>query len=153
MYESVKDYIDSFKNDYDTYYKALKQSIIFDKDKELEIYFSSEFLILDELDKEIFDLYSEYLLLFPNIYGKKKNKKITTFFYIYQYFFSKKAIGNFIKTIPHNLPKDVKIKLKYSACRTISSLLANGEGKKNEDLFQFLDFNTKETIYYEAKGT
>jgi hypothetical protein len=116
----------------------------------LEIYFSNNYDLLDADDCDIFAYFSEFLLLFPDIKGKSKMKVIPAYFYISQYYFSKKAINKFAKTLI-NLKNEEKIKLIFSASRAISNLLANGFGKKTDDLFELIDFNKEGTIYYDAK--
>ena len=149
-YATVSEYIESFKNKYDTYIQAIKESLELKKDKDLEIYFSNNFDLLDADDSDIFEYFSEFLLLFPDIKGKSIKKAIPVFFFISQYYFSKKAINKFEKTLI-NLKNEEKIKLIFSASRTIASLLANGFGKNTDDLFELIDFNKEGTIYYDAK--
>mgnify|MGYP006873027407 CR=1 FL=1 len=149
-YTTMNEYIESFKNNYDIYIQAIKESLNYKNNKDLEIYFSNNFDLLDADDCDIFKYFSEFLLLFPDIKGKSKMNIIPVYFFIYQYYYSKKAIKKFEKALT-NLKNEEKIKLIFSACRTIASLLANGFGKKNDDLFELIDFNKEGTIYYDAK--
>lgn len=146
----MNEYIDSFKNDFATYTQAIKESLKFQKDKDLEIYFSNNFDLLDADDYDIFIYFSEFLLLFPDIKGKSKKNMIPVLFFTSQYYFSKKAIDKFEKTLS-NLNNEEKVKLIYTASRGIASLLENGFGKKKDDLFELIDFNKEGTIYYDAK--
>ena len=149
-YTTVNEYIESFNNNYDTYIQAIKESLKYEKDKDLEVYFSNNFDLLDADDCDIFVYFSEFLLLFPDIKGKSKMDVIPVYFFISQYYFSKKAINKFEKTLI-NLKNEEKIKLIFSACRAIASLLSNGYGKKKDDLFDLIDFNKEGTYYYDAK--
>lgn len=107
-YENKKSFNDYFNNiDYKnpTYKEGLIKSEEFYQNAEIEKFFSKYKPSLDEDDLEIYKLYCEFLLLFPKI--KNKNKK-QTYFYINQYYFSKKAIENFRKTIPNNITEKEK---------------------------------------------
>ena len=149
-YTTVNEYIDSFKNNFDTYIQAIKESLKLQKDKDFELYFSNNLDLFDANDCDIFMYFSEFLLLFPDVKGKSKENNIPVLFFISQYYFSKKAINNFEKTLI-NLKNEEKIKLIFSASRAIAYLLSKGFGIKNDDLFELIDFNKKGTIYYDAQ--
>lgn len=112
------------------------------------IYYRDDY---DNEELEFINLYSEFLLMFPLIKNYPKNGKcINKFTYYKQYYYSKKSISNFMKTIKDNISKKDKILLKYCACSCLNSLLYDGYGKNCENLFSFLDFGKKDTIYYDA---
>ena len=149
-YENKKSFNDYFNNiDYKnpTYKEGLIKSEEFYQNAEIEKFFSKYKPSLDEDDLEIYKLYCEFLLLFPKI--KNKNKK-QTYFYINQYYFSKKAIENFRKTIPNNITEKEKIILEYTACRVLFSLLSNEKGNCIEEIFEFIDFKNENSIYHDA---
>jgi len=103
----------------------------------------------DEL--EAFDIYSDYIISFPKLYQMKKINNLQNFFILKQYYYSQKVIENFKKTIPSELNEDLKIKLKYSACRCLKFMLLNGYGEGYENLFFFHDINNnKNQIYNDA---
>ena len=103
----------------------------------------------DEL--EAFDIYSDYIISFPKLYQMKKINNLQNFFFLKQYYYSQKVIENFKKTIPSELNEDIKIKLKYSACKCLKYMLLNGYGEGYENLFFFDDFvNNKYQIYNDA---
>lgn len=143
---------DKLYNVKDKYKKALQASKQFNKDKEINRYFIKYIDLFDDLDYQIYELFSEYLLLFPEIYNKKIDKidEIQIDSYIYQYYFSKKAINNLKRKIPIGLSKENKIRIEYSVCRTLLSLLANNFGKADENIFNFLDLTKPGTVYYDA---
>lgn len=102
----------------------------------------------DELDA--FNIYSDFIISFPKLYQVKTIKNLQNFFIWKQYYYSQKVIENFKKTIPSNLNDDIKIKLKYSACRCLKFMLLNGFGEGHENLFYFHDANNKNQIYNDA---
>jgi len=53
-------------------------------------------------------------------------------------------------SIPTNVKPSDRVKLKYSACRCLRTLLNSGDGRNNLNLFEFRDFTEEGTIYYEA---
>ena len=131
------------------YYNAIKDSYEFEK--KLVDYFNIYKEHLNDLEIELYDLYSEFMILFPDIDEKERNSdKINLEQYRQQYYFSKSAILNFCSMIPEYVTKSDKIKLKYAACRTLRTLLYNGKGLYVQDLFNFIDFSVKGTIYYDA---
>ena len=133
------------------YEKGLKSSYEFEK--KLSIYLNFYKEKLNELEIELYDLYSEFMILFPDIDGIERNSnKFNLAEYKDQYYFSKSAILNFCSTIPESLEKSDKIKLKYAACRCLRTLLINGKGLYNSELFEFIDYNIEKTIYYEANN-
>ena len=96
-YATVSEYIESFKNKYDTYIQAIKESLELKKDKDLEIYFSNNFDLLDADDSDIFEYFSEFLLLFPDIKGKSIKKAIPVFFLFLNIISQKKQLINLKK--------------------------------------------------------
>ena len=114
-------------------------------------YFSIPRDVLNEEQIILYDLYSEYLIYFPNfMIDYSKIDVLNGRKYYYQYFYSKSSINNFYKTITTNISESDKVKLKYSACRCLSTLLNHGNGSCFTELFQFIDFTKPDTIYYDA---
>ena len=104
-----------------------------------------------EKELKIYDLFSEFMIAFPSLKNYPRNdNNVYTFRYIIQYYYSKKSIAQFVENIPDYVTKKEKIFLKYSACCTLRYLLYNGYGDKTTDLFYFLDYTKKGTIYNEA---
>lgn len=106
-----------------------------------------------ELNKDelkAFEIYSDFIISFPKLYQMKKIEKLQNFFIWRQYYYSQKVIENFMKTIPSDLKEDIKIKLKYTACRCLKFMLLTGYGECNENLFYFHDVNNKNQIYNDA---
>lgn len=131
------------------YEKALINSHQYEK--KLVNYFNFYKEQLNELEIELYNLFSEFMILFPEIDVVGRNSdKIILNQYLEQYYFSKLAILNFCSLIPGYVSESDKVKLKYAACRSLKTLLYNGKGMYVSELFNFLDFNIKETIYYEA---
>jgi len=125
------------------------------KSSEIELMVAPFFLYYkDDYTKEeieVIDLYSEFLIMFPSIKNcPKKGKSINIFNYYKQYYYSKKTIYNFQKSIKSNVSYKDKILLKYCACSCLNALLYEGYGKNDEMLFSFLDFEEKDTIYSDA---
>ena len=143
-------YIDEIdRKNLSQYENAVKNS--YQYEKKLFEYFNIYKEQLNELEIELYDLYSEFMILFPDIEGVERNSdKIILKRYWDQYYFSKLAIVNFCSLIPEYVSKSDKVKLKYAACRSLKILLYNGKGLCVSKLFNFIDFNIKETIYYEA---
>ena len=120
-------------------------------EKKLGKYFTFYKEKLNDLEVELYDLYCEFMLLFPDFYGSERgNGKINFKEYINQYYYSKQTISNFYSTIPENLEKYHKIQLKYAACRCLKTLLMNGYGSSLLSLFYFIDYTIEGTIYYDA---
>ena len=100
---------------------------------------------------KIYELYSEFMLLFPSLKGYPRNiDNPNCQKYITQYFYSKKSIENFKEKIPKEISNKDRIYLIYTACSCLRCLLYNGYGNKISDLFYFLDFTKDGTIYNEA---
>ena len=134
----IKDYENEIKCSYE-YEKKLGNYFTFYKEK------------LNDLEIELYDLYCEFMLLFPDFCGYERIKgKIIIGMYIDQYFHSKSAILNFYSTIPENLEKHQKIQLKYAACRCLNTLLLNGYSSSLSNLFYFIDYTIEGTIYNDA---
>jgi hypothetical protein len=139
-------YIDEIdRKNLSQYENAVKDS--YQYEKKLFEYFNIYKEQLNELEIELYDLYSEFMILFPDIEGVERNSdKIILKRYWDQYYFSKLAILNFCSKIPEYVSQSDKAKLKYAACRSLRILLYNGKGLYVSDLFNFIDFNVKETI-------
>lgn len=106
---------------------------------------------ISDIEIELFELYSEFMILFPDFPSQSRNSPKTNLYqYYYQYYFSKSSIQNLYHQIPKDLEKSEKARIKYTACRCLKTLLYNGYGTNREDLFDFIDFNNKGTIYFEA---
>lgn len=81
---------------------------------------------LTEDEIHAFEVYSEFMITFPNFKSKKKSdQKISPYEFHQQHYFSHKAIDNFMKSIPLTLNKTERAYLKYSACRCLRALLLN----------------------------
>lgn len=107
---------------------------------------------LTEKELVAFDTYSEFMIAFPNFPNMKRtSKRINSYSFYKQYYHSKKAIENFMDTIPSYVNKEQKILLKYSACRCLRSILSHGFGNDNDNLFYFYDINKPNNIYNDAK--
>lgn len=92
------------------------------------------------------------MITFPILKGIDNNSKnLNTFPFIKQYYYSQKAIENFIKTITSELNRVEKVYLIYSAARCLRALLYNGYARSDEKIFYFFDLNKENTIYNEAK--
>ena len=88
---------------------------------------------------------------FPDIINNDRNKeKIYGYRYYHQYYFSKNSLSTFLQSIPKDINESDKKKLKYSACRCLRALLKTGDCESGLELFDFIDFTKKETIYYDA---
>ena len=123
----------------------------FELEKKIADHFNFYKKNISDLEIELFELYSEFMILFPDFQSLSRNSPKTNIFqYYYQYYFSKSAIQNFYSKIPKDLEKSEKVRLKYAACRCLKTLFNNGYGMNREDLFDLIDFNNKETIYFEA---
>ena len=144
------DYLDGIdQNEIKDYENEILCSYEFEK--KLGNYFTFYKEKLNDLEIELYDLYCEFMLLFPDFYGYERIKgKINYKMYIAQYFHSKSAILNFCSTIPKNLEKHQKIQLKYAACRCLKTLLLNGYGSSLSSLFYFIDYTIEGTIYNDA---
>ena len=104
-----------------------------------------------EEELHIFELFSEFMIMFPSLKGYPRNTENPYVYkYICQYFYSKKSIENFSKSIPDTIPKKDRIFLLFSACSCLRLLLINGYGELQDDLFYFLNYSEKDTIYYDA---
>ena len=149
-YKTIKEYMDNIDNN-----KKEELSKYIQNSESLENKISHFFKYYREnpTEKElkIYDLFSEFMLVFPNFKNYPRNKEnVNTYRYIMQYYFSKKAVELFLENIPSYLSNKEKIYLKYSACCCLRYLLSNGYGNKIDDLFYFLDFTKNGTIYNDA---
>lgn len=152
MEKEYLQYLDEIdKKNLPQYEKAIKDSYNFEK--KLVDYFNFYKEKLNELEIELYDLYSEFMILFPDLdMVERDSDEIKLEKYKQQYYFSKLAILNFCSNIPEYVSQSDKAKLKYAACRSLRTLLYNGKGFYVSELFNFIDFNVKETIYYEANN-
>ena len=143
-------YLDNIgKKDLHQYEESIKSSYEFEK--KLSNYFKFYKEKMNDLEIELYDLYSEFMILFPDFEGReRKYGNINLEQYKEQYYFSKSAIMNFCSTIPEGLEKTQKVQLKYAACRCLKTLLFNGYGSFIPELFHFIDYSVEGTIYYEA---
>lgn len=99
-----------------------------------------------------FDNYSEFIIAFPAFQFMKPNSnKIIPYKFYSQYYYSKKAIENFMKTIPDYVEEEQRILLKYSACRCLRSILREGKGLAKDDLFYFVDLTKEKSLYNDAR--
>ena len=135
--KKLEDYKIEIKNSYEIEKKISKYFII-----------NREYLNQNQI--KIYNLYSEFMIHFPDFNESIRNSEINIKRYYFQYYFSKKSIINFYNKLPKFLEDSDKIKLKYAACRCLKVLLYHDYGENYEDLFEFLDFEDKNTIYYES---
>ena len=59
-------------------------------------------------------------------------------------------MSTFLQSIQEDINESDKIKLKYCACKCLRALLKTGDCENCLELFDFIDFTKKETIYYDA---
>ncbi len=149
-YTDYKNYLNNIKGQLIMEYDSLLR-----KSSEIELMVAPFFLYYKENynneELEVIDLYSEFLIMFPSIKNcPKAGKCINKFNYYKQYYYSKKSIYNFQKSIKDNVSYKDNILLKYCACSCLNALLFEGYGKNDEMLFTFLDFGDKNTIYNDA---
>ena len=149
-YTDYKIYLNNVNGDLIMEYDSLLR-----KSSEIELMVAPFFLYYkDDYNKEeleVIDLYSEFLIMFPSIKNcPKSGKCVNKFNYYKQYYYSKKTIHNFQRSITSNVSYKDKILLKYCACSCLNALLYEGYGKNDEKLFSFLDFGEKNTIYSDA---
>ena len=121
----------------------------------LEVKISKYFVVyrekLTEQQIQLYELYSEFMIHFPDFqFSLRKNKKINERRYLLDYYYSKRAITNFYNSLPSYLNKSEKVKLKYAACRFLRILFNHGYGEYFDDLFEFLNFDDSGTIYNDA---
>ena len=126
------------------------------KSYEIEKKISEYFLIpreeLNAKQIKIYDKYSEFMTYFPDLGQNNRqyeNKTLGKMYY-HQYYFSKLSLIKLENSIPKKVSDSDRVKLKYSACRCLRTLLKSGDGWSNSKLFEFRDFTEKGTIYYEA---
>ncbi len=133
-----------------TYIKEIRGSVNLEQNIMPFFNFSRPNLTEEELIA--FDIYSEFMIAFPNFLNMKRiSNNLTPYKFYKQYYYSKKAIENFMKTIPSYVDQVQRTLLKYSACRCLRSILSHGFGNGIEDLFYFYDINKPDTIYNDAK--
>ena len=125
------------------------------KSYELEMKISKYFIInreeLNDKQIELYELYSEFLILFYDINSQDNRKlgKINARRYYLQYFYSKSVIDNFYTNLPNYLNKSEKTLLLYAASRCLRTLL-NNYGSCLQELFEFINFTVPGNIYYDA---
>ena len=108
---------------------------------------------LTKQQMELYNLYSEFMIHFPDFqFLPRKNKIIKEWRYLLDYYFSKRAITNFYNSLPSYLEEYEKIKLKYAACRFLRILFNHGYGEYLDNLFEFLNFEDSGTIYNDANN-
>ena len=152
-FDKEEDFIAYFEKKNDTLLTQYQQ-LIFDSfaiEVEVSQYFSIYRENLTEKQIQLYDLFSEFMIIFPDFPKQsRKDKKIVVNQYYMEYYYSKIAIDKFYNSLPNYLNNEEKIILKYAACRCIRTLFHNGYGGQNKDLFDFLDFNKEGTIYNDA---
>ena len=134
------------------YEQEIKKS--YDIEKKISEYF---LIPREELNSEqikIYDKYSDFMAYFPDIGNniRAEGNKINGTRYYRQHYFTKKSLITFEHSISKDINESDKIKLKYSACRCLRTLLSDGYGENDEELFDFRDFTKKGTIYYDANS-
>jgi len=133
-----------------TYIKEIRDSV--NLEQNIISFFNFYRPNLSEEELIAFDTYSEFMIAFPNFLNMKRiSNNLTPYKFYKQYYYSKKAIENFMRTIPSYVDQVQRTLLKYSACRCLRSLLSHGFGNGIEDLFYFYDINKPDTIYNDAK--
>ena len=107
---------------------------------------------LNDKQIEIYDLYSDFMIYFPDIGIDARLKKniVNGLEYYHQFYFSMTSVMNFYNSLPNNMDKKDKIKLKYSAARCFRLLLNYNYGLNKSNLFELIDFTKKDTVYYDA---
>ena len=150
--EDYLDYADRSRkenNIINQYVEELKKS--YEIEKKISDYFLVPREKLTEEQIIIYDKYSDFMAYFPDLSGEKRNKtNINGFRYYYQFYFTKNTLNSFLNSIPEEIDISDKVKLKYSACRCLRVLLFKGKEENSLDLFEFIDFTKKGTIYYDA---
>ena len=145
--QSETNYLNNFnsykKDEIESFQKFVNDFKIINLE-EYKIYFISFINKLDENDIIIYDLLSEYLLTSICI-------EFSFNLYITQYYYSKLCINNFLKTIPNEINAQEKIKLKLSVSFALYDLIYKEIGRLDDNLFSFVNFSIKDTIYYDAK--
>ena len=150
---------------YDSYYKRgqenekyiIKKYVNEIEDSyEIEKKFIEYFLIpREELNKEqieLYEKYSEFMAYFPDIgSNSRETKNIEGNRYYHQFYYTQLALNHFFETIPRIISDSDRAKLKYSASKCLRTLLLSGHGENFEFLFEFINFDEENTIYYEAK--
>lgn len=132
------------------YYEEIVKS--YESEKKISKYFIVTREELNDKQIELYELYSEFLILFYDINSPNNRKlgKINSRRYYSQYFYSKSVINNFYTNLPNYLNKSEKALLLYAASRCLRTLLYNDYGSCLEELFEFLNFNVPGNIYYDA---
>lgn len=149
--KNFNEYIDGIKMEElpKTYIKEIQGSVHLEE--KIMPFFNFYRPNLTEKELDAFDTYSEFMIAFPSFLNMNRtSKKIIPFRFYKQYYYSKKAIENFMETIPSYVDKEQRILLKYSACRCLRSILSHGFGKNNDNLFYFCDISKSGNIYYDA---
>ena len=150
--EDYLDYVDRGRkenNIINQYVEELKKS--YEIEKKISDYFLVPREKLTEEQIIIYDKYSDFMAYFPDLSGDKRNKtNINGFRYYSQFYFTKNTLTSFLNSIPEEIAQSDKVKLKYSACRCLRVLLIKGKEENSLDLFEFIDFTKKGTIYYDA---
>lgn len=133
-----------------TYIKEIRNSVYLEN--EVMSFFNIYRPNLTDEELAAFDTYSEFMIAFPSFLNMNRTSNhLIPFRFYKQYYYSKKAIENFMETIPPYVDKVQKTLLKYSACRCLRSILSRGFGKDNEHLFYFYDISKPDNIYNEAR--
>ena len=134
------------------YEQEIKKS--YDIEKKISEYFLIPRKELNSEQIKIYDKYSDFMAYFPDIGNntRAESNKINGTRYYRQYYFTKKSLITFEHSISKDINESDKIKLKYSACRCLRTLLSDGYGENDEELFDFRDFTKKGTIYYDANS-
>ena len=133
----------------DQYISEIKNS--YDLEKKLTKYFNYYKETLNDLELKLYDLYSEFMILFPDFKeNKRDSKNINHTQYSYQYYFSKCALLKFCNEIPETVSLSLKAQLKYAASRCLRTLIYNSSGLNRDELFALIDCREKDTIYHDA---
>lgn len=146
----LMDFIEGLdKKDLKVYEEEIKKSV--ELEKKITPYLNFYQKELSEFQIKLYELFSEFIILFPDFdYMKRVSSNLNPKPYAIQYYYSKSSIINFCSKIPSYLTRTVKVFLKYAACRCIKTLLLRNCGQDNDNLFDFIDFSKKDTVYYDA---
>ena len=135
----VKNYMREIKNSYEI-------------EKKISEYFVVPREQLNTEQIKIYEKYAEFMIYFPKLFQDSPlEKDIMRICRLYrQYYYSYNSFKNFYKTLQGEISESEKVKLLYSVARCLRTLLNRGYGSNNTDLFEFIDFTKKETVYHDA---
>ena len=151
-YKTYEEYFNHvvFKNVPTIYLNEIRNSVKLEE--EILPFFSFYRPNLTNEEIMAFEAYSNFMIAFPSFRNKNRlDQKLNTHPFIQQYYYSRRVIENFIKTIPSSLSRAERTLLIYSACRCLRNLLNSGLAMYVNELFYFCDLNESDNIYKEAR--